>query len=532
VNCPKCGQPFKLGAGVDRESEDSGQRNALVRSQDDERRVKPSPGTQYSVLSTKADPQAAAPPTQRPVPHAPVPASRLPIPASRPPPLSPPPRRTAAPDNLVDPNLLPPPPPRAKPKLTEVPVVCYLCGTRLYAPLDKIGKKFKCPDCHAINKIEAPKESEQPQPAGPTLENAPEFALSDPGQRPRYRPLVAPRGEYEILSALDPATVTHGWTLPDAALAATDAEEEVQLAAPVERVALPREPIKLPEPDPEEALYDGRYDDGLIGDNVDPRHPDAWKRAPFVYGIVEFLFQPGTLSRLVLYSVGLAILVNLVGLTVDSATGEDPTWKVLALILTMWSMVAMGLWLGPFSACCLAIVQDTANGAKEVGNWPDWNPTEFFYSALFCPVAALISGLPGMVITTVLFSTGLDPRIAAFTLSLPLPLSWLILFPVVLYSMLAESSLLGLLSKHTLRSLQSAGAAWVLFYMYSIVILLFVAFAGSLVLAQHVALRALGAPFLVVLAFLYARLLGRLMWYAAQQEAKLQPRHSTGVAGS
>jgi hypothetical protein len=393
----------------------------------------------------------------------------------------------------------------------------------MYAPLNKIGQTIKCPDCHSVCEVHAPEERKR-QASGPSLDGTEDFAMSDPGERPRYRPLVAPRGEYEILAALDPANVQHGWTLPEATTttAGTTEADEFQLSAPVERPHIERPPVKLPEPDPEESLYDGRYDDGVIGDNVDWRQPNAWKRAPFVYGILGFLFQGGVISRLVMYSVGLAILLNLMHITVGAAMGGDPTWQVMAIFLSLASCVGMGFWLGPFSACCLAIVQDTANGSEEVGNWPPWDPTEWFYSAMYWPIAGLVSGIPGMLLTLGLFSAGLDPMVATVALSLPLPLSWLLLFPAVLYSMLAEASVMSLISKQTLRSYQTAGAGWVFFYMYSIVIFLLGTFAVSLALSQSIALRCVAACLLVPIAFLYARLLGRLMWFGNQQVAKFE----------
>src|SRR5207253_596558 len=118
VNCPKCGQGFRLG---DRESRVGGRESREVESR-----------------RWKVQGQAHA--TQKP----------------------------RAPDNLVDPNLLPPPPPREKPKPTEVAVVCQLCGTRSYAPLDKIGQTIKCPDCHSVNEVIGPKVSgATKKPSGP-----------------------------------------------------------------------------------------------------------------------------------------------------------------------------------------------------------------------------------------------------------------------------------------------------------------------------------------------------------------------------
>src|SRR5206468_1077134 len=109
------------------------------------------------------------------------------------------------PDNLVDPNLLPPPPPKQKPKPTDVAVVCRLCGTRVYAPLEQIGQEIKCLDCHTRNVVPPLKVDGTAKSKGPTLEGTEDFGMSEVVERPKYRPLVRERGEYDTLSATDPA---------------------------------------------------------------------------------------------------------------------------------------------------------------------------------------------------------------------------------------------------------------------------------------------------------------------------------------
>jgi hypothetical protein len=101
-----------------------------------------------------------------------------------------------------------------------------------------------------------------------------------------------------------------------------------------------------------------------------------------------------------------------------------------------------------------------------------------------------------------------------------LPLSWLVLLPIVLYSMLAENSLFTVLSRQTLNSLRVASEGWMLFYMFSAVLYIVIGAVGSLIFLNNVLALSVGGVGLVILAFLYARLLGRLMWYAGQEIAK------------
>jgi phage FluMu protein Com len=469
------------------------------------------------------------------------------------------PSRPRAPDEVLDPNLLPPPPPRAKPKVTQVPVVCRLCQTRMYAPVEQIGQQIKCPDCHTVNLIKAPKGFEgtsasssarpPPKPPIPSQDAGDDIQLGEAAERPAYRPMVEPRGEYRVLKALDPAVRAAGWSDPDLATPGQPAakqgaakgsaakatvtlepeghevDEEFRISEPVERVELPREPIKLPKPDPDESLYDGRYDDDLFGEGLDPRQPEAWKRSPFVLGIVGFLFLPNTLARWLLFSLWLAGAMAMGNKAVAYSTNaQQPQEQLFAIFCAMGFAVMFGLWLAPFCTGFLAVVQDTANGSNDVETWPDWNIVEWFYPMVFVPFAALLSGLPGAFVTAGLLGSGLDPRVASLMAAAPLMLSWIALFPIVMYSMLAEASVLAPVSPHTWRSWKVASEGWIVFYMASILIALVGTVAGSFMLSSYLVLSAIGALGTVTCMLLYARLLGRLLWYSAQKEAKLAAR--------
>ena len=138
---------------------------------------------------------------------------------------------------------------------------------------------------------------------------------------------------------LDPSAVAHGWKLPSADAKPPGGEdEEFQLEAPVERVSLAPEPIKQPvleEPDPEDKLRDGRYDDGLIGENVDRREAEAWKKSPFLIGVAEFLIQAETVGRVAAYGVGLALVLNLAAFTTCAAMSPEALWRSSAVFFSM-----------------------------------------------------------------------------------------------------------------------------------------------------------------------------------------------------
>ncbi len=526
VNCPKCGQQFRLGQQPSIES-----RKPKVENQ------------QPDVRGQRSEVHSGQPSRSLPVPPPPPPPSRppsaeYPVPStqgSKPSPAeSGNPKskiqnpKSTPPDNLVDPNLLPPPPPRQKPKPKEVAVVCHLCGTRVYAPIEKIGQEVKCPDCHSRNVVPPLKEDAAAKSKGPTLEGTEDFGMSEVVERPKYRPLVRERGEYDTLSAVDPASVEHRLTVPGQQprrpkAAAVESEpredEEVALAPPVEVVEAARDPRTiLPKPDlePEDPLYDGRYDDGLIGDFVDPRSTDAWKRAPFIYGIVEFLFFPSTLLRLIPFCLLLAVVAGLAHVGVK-------TWQEggILVLFVMWGGIPLAtVWLVSFTAFFHAIAVATGNGENEVTTWPDWNITEWFVPFMSVTVATVAALMPGALIAgaTLAASTD-DPLMAAFGIAVPPLISWLLIFPFVLHSMLAEDRLAAIASPIVLRSLTNAAEAWLIFYTYSIGLAFLLAGAAVLMLSSQTVMSAVGAAGLIAVLFVYARLLGRLMWYTSQKDA-------------
>ena len=82
-------------------------------------------------------------------------------------------------------------------------------------PLSKAGESVKCPDCHSINVVPGLKqEPAENKSKGPTLEGTEDFGMSEVVDRPKYRPLQSPQGEYQVLSAMDPASMEYRLTVP------------------------------------------------------------------------------------------------------------------------------------------------------------------------------------------------------------------------------------------------------------------------------------------------------------------------------
>ncbi len=457
------------------------------------------------------------------------------------------PRRATATTQPAHQQSEPPPAPASAPVVTrrakapEIPVVCKLCGTRMYAKLEQVGTLVRCPDCHSENVVEAQAPAAEAR-APAASDGGDDFALSDPGDRPAYRPMVEARGEYAALKYLDPSAPPRR---PDTApqqqprglstdmtmtLSQSPSEEEdddgggeVVLSAPVERIDV-KEVVKLPEPDDpdEDNQFRGRFRDEEWGFLGDPRQKDAWKKSPFYFGILSFPFYPQTALRLVLYSFFLTIdLAAILGAVVCSI-GETPL-LFGALGLSLFASGLSMLLLGGSLPCLVAIAQDTANGCDSVENWPDWNFVEWLYTALMIPAAAILAALPGSLGGMVLLALGKPGFLySPYTLLV----SELMFFPIIFGSMLAEGSFIPM-SGSLVNSFQRRGEGWLLFYCLSM--LLAIPLAGAIALVQ-VGVQTptiLVAPFAAVLwvlsLILYFRLLGRLLWYVQNYRRQRDP---------
>ena len=188
----------------------------------------------------------------------------------------------------------------------------------------------------------------------------------------------------------------------------------------------------------------------------------------------------------------------------------------------MWAGIPLAaVWLFSFAAAFHAIVEATGNGDDEVTTWPDANVLGWLAPALYVLAAAIISIAPGGLITGATLAASIEnPAMAIFGLAAPPVLSGMVLFPFVYSSMLVEDNIMAIASPYTLRSLKIASDAWVFFYMYSILLVLLATAAVGMLIVENFVATAIGAVAFVAVAFVYARLLGRLMWVAAQRDAK------------
>lgn len=408
-------------------------------------------------------------------------------------------------------------------------MVCKLCGTRMYAKPEQVGTRIRCPDCHSDNEVFALPVKAVKAAAPVSLDHGADFTLAEPSERPAYRPLVEPRGEaaapHHVHAATTPARPTSSpqpravstemtMTLPATRADEEDDDEEIVISPPVERIDV-KQVVKLPPPDDpnEDNQYRGRFRDDEWGFVADPKEKEAWKKSPFYFGILGFLFYPQTLYRWIFYSVVMTVdLMLLLAAAYYAQQGETAT-LIAAVFLTVSGAALSTFMVGGAFPCLKAIAQDTANGYDQVESWPDWNIAEWLISAMTVPAAAFLASLPGAVVAMGFISIG---REALLLVPFAVLGSELLFFPIIFGSMLAEGSFMPV-SGTIFQSMQKRGDGWLLFYMGSILLGMLLTAAVSLVELGIQSGTVLVAPFAAVLwvggIILYFRLLGRLLWY-------------------
>lgn len=467
-----------------------------------------------------------------PTPLAPAPSPKLA--ATKPPATTPPP-----PQQPEKPVPLPAAPAAGKP--AEFRLSCYLCGSLLYARVDQIGGKIKCPDCHAENDVRQPKAKSIDSSDKPSLAGVEDFRMSDPGDRPKYSSIERPArdadddDENEFQLKPLPVTPTEtvakptrpgvddgmvdvfgshgGASVPQPAPprpAATNSPPSTIPTRPPASVPANQNPPPTSPPASPPRRYRKReesYGDELWSDGGDKAHLPRYKQSPFLVGVVEFLLYPGTISRWLMLT-GLAIVpIAFIELAAASAT----EWSLFTTGSIFWGSLAglSGLvWSVVFGAHVIAIVDDTANGLDAVENWPlvgeypRSNP-------LYLPVALVPVTFVALLVS--LFMVGsswlaLGPIAILVAGMVLLPLAWL--------PMLLEKSFPApVQSRLFWQSFRDSGDGWFTFGIETLMLGFVAALGVSMWNIGAWFLAPLSAALLVTSLLVYVRLLGRLLWY-------------------
>jgi len=391
-----------------------------------------------------------------------------------------------------------------------IPVVCSLCGTRMHARAKHVGRKIKCPDCGTATVVSLPKEVEAARPDETLDEYAvrqePAGAESSPATPPaREIPVVCPLCQTRMMAAGDQtgqimecpdcgSTVTVPKPEPAARPAEDqlDTEGDYAVGAPAETIE--RQPAKTYQ----ESWRNERTEE-LVRDLEAGN--TGWT-LPDLYDKLGFLGDPRAMVRWVGLSVALMAFYATLGLGVVVASGPGGGETLfLGMAFIAVSSIFLLFWFAVASTFCLSIVEDSAAGNERIESWPDEEWSGWILDSLYVFFALAVSSLLGWVVVRWVPGAGSwGGAIVSFCV-----------FPVVLLSMLEQSSMFSPFSEPIWASLWFALGSWLFFYLRAALLL------GLVVIAQRAVEHLLGlfglvplAAFYVAAMFIYARWLGRL----------------------
>lgn len=325
---------------------------------------------------------------------------------------------------------------------------CPLCGTRMDFVSSQIGSSTACPDCFTT------------------------FVIPTPNANQERRPLSADGfGAPDRLNMEAPAADAKRLDSPDALKSSADRllEQAAKQLAEERR-----------------DKHEGQFSDAAAA------------------SLFQFLLAPGAILRyLVLVAFGtlaFAILAN-----VPAAMQEGGEGMKAAIWFLMASPLLLA-WSAALSAHALALVRETSARVGPVEAWPSGNPFEWLGDLIHLGLALLVAGLPGFILASLLAGVGLS----GILVGLAVPISLVILLPLVLISMLHEQSLFAVFSRDIFAGLTSFRSEVVTFYQASALlgIIVWMTLIGSGLGLWYLALPQ--AAILTLAAFLYFRLLGWL----------------------
>lgn len=224
-------------------------------------------------------------------------------------------------------------------------------------------------------------------------------------------------------------------------------------------------------------------------------------RLPFLVGVFSFPWYFRTVAAWGMISLGLT--VSLLGVVLCLYLADLGMGAVAVRCFGVPVMLIATLSLSYASACCVTVIETTAEGYDKVIDWPSGMWRDWFFTMLgVLGILALSLAVGGVLGTWMGIGTWLPAAWSAY-----------VLFPIFVVSTLEAGSLKVLVSRPVLRSFRSLWWGWLLFYVETGALIaglaaLTVAGFGS----QPWAAAFVVGPLLAALMLIYARLIGRLAW--------------------
>ena len=345
---------------------------------------------------------------------------------------------------------------------------CHVCRTRLYARPRQVGQHVVCPDCYTQVLVPPPK----PRAKKPSVTDGlgADFKLSEPDD--------APPGAAGGSPGAAPSTQAHGRVAADEWGTVPDSRPRGNLLTENARAIMAKAEAELKE--------------------LEAAQPKPPPEGPSFTAFLSFLWDPRAAIRwIILTLLGHAVAALSYG--VASLINGGPIAQFEALALGVVLLAILIAWVLTTSICCLAVVQDTANGYDKIEHWPGAGFTEWALDVFFVLSSSFAAFMPAAFLALI------NPW-----LSLPAWLAGLAAFPLFLLSTLESGSRVMIYSRVIWRTWRTGWLLWRRFYLQSSGVILIVFFALSWLAWGGFFLQALGSALLVASLFVYFRLLGTL----------------------
>ena len=382
-------------------------------------------------------------------------------------------------------------------------VVCTTCGTRLHPRRDQAGKRIRCPDCQKIIRIpEAP-----PIKKSKTQEEIGQYGMSQGDVWDYSGTYQAADCFFEVFCPRCRTRMTPRRDDVGTRITCPDCRERFDVPLPPP-IHVPRE---VPQPQPHKV---SRPVENTAPPPREPVQPRAIEEripiapmpdSPFLSGTFAFPLRSDAIGR----CAASALALTVVGGLLSAVTSSDNPFAQVFLSLPLSVCV---MFSGSYLASCfLAIINETAEGADEISDWP-----EGFRDWIF---GLLHVGY----IVAITFSVAYGTEWAQVQITGQpgqwWPLVGFLLFPFLMLSSLESELPIMPFSRPILTSLWRSLGSWLKFYLLS----------GALLAAWLMLVLSLepdyptlafliAGPFWTAVTFIYARLLGRLAWNAAHGE--------------
>jgi DNA-directed RNA polymerase subunit M/transcription elongation factor TFIIS len=395
-----------------------------------------------------------------------------------------------------------------------VRVCCTACGELLGVRIGKKSRTINCPECGVELRLPTLREVRKAQQANPDPVELPAESLPAPPRRTKKK------------KAAEHVTVTcpvcnarlHPTVKQEARkITCPDCYVEVHVPARRDVAESSREPHEPPNPG-EYAFQAPRampkrrpqLDLASASRELHREKLPAPPRWTFFSGVFNFPWYHGTVFRLTWISLGFT-LCGMLLLMVSRLLMAMGGFALVAMGFFLLPLIWFTIWtLSYAAACCMPVLLETAAGADEVRGWPEPNWREWAAELFYFVWLGTVTGL---------IAWGVAELAAIQTghFRLPLEISWLVLYPIILLSAMETNSIWRPFSLPLLRTLVSHGRYWLLFYGLVAVLAAFwlVAFDFGSRMSPFLSMLVIG-PLSAACVLIYARLVGRLAWKITQ----------------